>query len=182
MRTTLAILVIVLIPSISAAELLGTAAVALGIGSDEKAPHRILPWFVFDTSPSAILFDDMWLDVSHVGTSQVATPTSDPDFLEVAHRLTNGQVENLWIGARLETVGIGDIENEQSWFGLATRDFKGALVDSIVLSLDALSFQDPNEFGGTGFSYEFSVYIYGRGPTVAAEPASWGRIKALYER
>jgi hypothetical protein len=171
----------ILVPTICAADLLGTATAAQELGSNLKAPHRVLPWFYFTVAPGAILFNDVWVDKSNVGTSRTATLLTDPGFAEVANRLTNGQVEQLSIGATLESVGGGDIEPEQSWFGLSTRDFKGALIDSIVFRVDALEFTDPNHIGGTTFSYMFSVFIHGRGPTVAAEAATWGRIKALYD-
>ena len=83
--------------------------------------------------------------------------------------------------ATLESVGGGGIEPEQSWFGLSTRDFKGALIDSIVMRIDALEFEDPNDLGGTTFYYEFSVFVHGQPPTVPVESATWGRVKALYE-
>lgn len=181
MRTSILILLIILVPSVCAADLLGTATASERLGSNLKAPHRVLPWFYFSVSPGAALFNDIWVDPYHVGTSQTATGLTDPDFVEIANRLTNGVVEQISIGATLESVGGGGIEPEQSWFGLSTRDFKGALIDSIVMRIDALEFEDPNDLGGTTFYYEFSVFVHGQPPTVPVESATWGRVKALYE-
>jgi len=181
MRTVTVFLVIVLIPASCLADLLGTATASEKMGSSLMAPHRVLPWFYFTISPGAILFNEAWVGVPDVGTSRTATPLTDPDFGEIATRLTNGQVEQLSIGATLESVGGGDIEPEQSWFGLSTRDFKGALIDSIVFRIDFLEFEDPNQFGGTSFDYVFVVEIHGQGPTVPVESATWGRVKALYK-
>lgn len=181
MRTSILILVIILIPAVSSADVLGTTVASQQLGSNLKAPHTVLPWFFFSVSPGAALFNDIWIDAFDIGSSQTATPLTDPDFVEIANRLTNGQVEEISIGATLESVGGGDIETEQSWFGLSTRDFKGALIDSIVFRVDGLEFDDPNHIGGTSFYYVFNITIHGRASTVPVESATWGRIKALYD-
>ena len=181
MRIAIVILVIVLLPGIAAAELLATATLASEFGSDLEAPYRVLPYFFFAVSPGAVLFDETWLEEWDIGSSQTASPLSDPDFIEVANRLTNGRVEDLLIGARLESIGAGHTKNEQQWFGLSTRDFKGSQIDSIALRLDHLLFEYPNVFGGTSVAYEFTVHVYGQGENVPVLPATWGRIKQLYD-
>jgi hypothetical protein len=179
MRVLIAVLVISLIPGVVSAKLLGTATVAHEFGTDLEAPFRVLPYF-FLVSPGAVLFDETWLVESDIGNSQTATPLSDLDFVEITDRLTNGRVEEIWIGARLGSVGGGFGYNEYEWFELNTRDFKGSRIDSISLRLDHLGFEFPNFLGGTSVNYEFTIRVYGEGPDVAVLPVTWGRIKERY--
>jgi hypothetical protein len=160
----------------ASAEVLGSWTYGGGHGSADQWPHRIRIWISFAYTPDG-LFGDVWLDTTHVDTTLTATPTTDPRFVGVVARLTNGIWEWICMGETIPTgYGGGWCRPEYEAFNLGVVDFYGATIDSISLTVDGLRFDDT---GGTSVWYTATVTVFGSWG-VPVRGVTWGRVKMLY--
>jgi hypothetical protein len=126
-----------------------------------------------------VLFDEVWLDSSSVGTTLIATAASDTDFAGVAARLTNGITDYLCIGNGKEINSFDICTPENLLFSVASPDLGPATIESISLRVNALSFTiDPRVGEVTNFSY--TITVEGQTGTVTTRSSSWGKLKSTY--
>ncbi len=181
MRAVLLVgLLLLLLPAIGRAGVLGTATITHG-NSIDGPDHRIRPAFGYDPGNWAIqrlLFEDTWLDSTSVGTVLEATAETDTDFASVAGRLADG-IDDIILLCNCEAIACRCLgATESRFFALSTPDFGPAAVERVRLSVDALSFGRDSR-GGQMVEYSFTITVEGR-KGVPTLPTSWGRVKATY--
>lgn len=172
--------VLLTLPTLGAADVLGTANIVSG--STLAGPdHRVRPTFGYDLGNYAIqkiLFDDVWIDSTSVGSVLVATASSDADFSAVAARLSDNAADWLCVGTCEEITCSERCGRENLVFALMTPDFGPSTIESVTLRIEALSFgMDPR--AGQIVQYTFAISVEGE-QGVPVRPASWGSLKASY--
>ena len=180
MKRLVVLLVLALLPSVSAAGVLASKTLEAG-GSMRGPGHRVRPAFGYEIGNYAtqrVLFDETWIDSTSVGTVLVATAATDTDFTAIASRLTDGVVDYVGLGTWEEGF-YGSLGGEGAFFGLATPDLGAVTVEKISLRVDALSFGTA-PLGEPMVNYKFTVIVEGQPTTVPAHTASWGCVKAIY--
>lgn len=144
--------------------------------------HRVHPVIGYDLGNAAtqrVLFDDVWIDSSSVGSVLSASAPHDANFSAVAARLTNGAADPLCIGTCEEISCAATCGPESLFFRLTTSDFAPATVEKVSLRVDALSFGTDSR-GGQIVQYTFTITVEGSNGTVPSLPVSWGRLKTRY--
>ena len=181
MRLTLSVLALVLVPAVCGSAVLGHFTLTNG-GSLQGSPGHVRPNLGYDVGNTAtrrVLFDEVWLDSSSVGTTLTATAASDTDFAGVAARLTNGVSDYLCVGNGKEINSFDICAPENLIFAAPSPDLGPATIERISLRVDALSFTiDPRVGEVTNFSY--TITVEGQAGSVPARAGSWGRLKAAY--
>src|SRR6267378_80807 len=177
----LAVLAILLLPAPGRGAVLGTATLSTGT-SLVGAEHRVRPTFGYDLGDFAtqkLLFDEVWIDSSSVGSVLVATVDSDTDFSAVAARLTNSTPDYLCIGTCEEITCGATCGPESLFFHLPTSDFAPATIQKVSLRVDALSFGMDGQ-GDPIVLYTFAITVEGVKGVVPTLPVSWGKLKSRY--
>jgi hypothetical protein len=154
-----------LLPTKAAADPVVLASVPVGMNGTGATPTG---YFTFAMGFGNWLFTEYALTEASVGTTFVANRTNDPQFAEIARKLTNGlhsYTEYLFGSAPGTGGGIGYASEGQLFqLGPAAVDFRGATITALTFRLD--SFNGP--FAG-------QLSVLGEGSFDAAptpEPAS----------
>jgi hypothetical protein len=109
----------------------------------------------FAPTNGVTLFDDLLVTPANVGLTYDATSTSDPNFPEVAVRVTDGL--NQFVKVMLTENQVGGLSEQRGWpenffFGhvapLAPPDLLGMQVDRVSLHIDSFTFVSTPSGGG----------------------------------
>jgi len=180
-KRIVSVLALVLVPAACSSAVLGQFTMTNGFSLQGSLGH-VRPIVGYDVGNSAtqrVLFDEVWLDSSSVGTTLVATAASDTDFAGVAARLTNGVSDYLCVGNGKEINSSEICAPESLLFQIHSPDLGPATIESISLRVNALSFTiDPRAGEVTNFSY--TITVEGHSGTVPTRSSSWGKLKASY--
>lgn len=183
MKRSLLAVAFVLLPGTCSAAVI--ASMTLSTGYSLNGPdHRVRPTFGYDIGNYAtqrVLFDDVWIDSTSVGSVLVATAASDTDFTSIAYRLTDGVADVVTLGTceAISCKETGSVLGEGAFFGLTTPDLGPAQIEKISLRVDALSFGLAPR-GEAMINYTFTVIVEGQAGTVPVRGTTWGRLKASY--
>lgn len=182
MRRMLLALAIMLFPALSSAGVLATMTLTTG-NSLTGTELRVRPIFGYDPANYAtrrILFNDVWIDSTSMGTVLVATAASDTNFAALAARLTDGVADEIWLGT-CEAISCAETGalSEGAFFGLMTPDLGPAQVEKISLRIDELSF-GLAPHGEPMINYSFTVIVEGQPGTAPVRGTTWGRLKSSY--
>ena len=162
-------------------EVLATATSVNG-GSIHGTSHRVRPSLGYDIGNYAIqrvLFDDVWVDSTSVGTVLVASAASDTEFSAFSARLTDGVADFLCLGT-CEEISCAEIcAPESLFFRIGAPDLGPAVIDSVSLRIESLSFGRDSR-GGQIVQYGFTVTVEGTRGSLPARSVSWGALKARY--
>ncbi len=141
----------------------------------------------FSPTNGVTLFDDLVVTPANVGSTYDATSTSDPNFPEVAVRITDGL--NQFIKVMLTENQLGGLSEQRGWpenffFGhvapLAPPDLLGMQVDRVSLHIDSFTFSSSPPGGGPSalvaepltsgqqFDLVFTLSVYSAVPEPAA--------------
>ena len=167
------------LPQTTEAEVLATALVSDSWSSSFDHPHRARARFHY-LGDTGVIFDDVWLVSSDIGTTLVADASSDTNFAEIVRAMTDGDADLPCVGTELDA-GIKDVcFFEDDLFGLSSADFRGSRIDSITLRVDNLSFVDVQQGDGVSIAWTFTVQVHGEEGAVQTLSSTWGQLKAGY--
>lgn len=189
------ILLVILLPSISHSEVLGTAefihesccwgwdlsyhSLMLSLASCHELP--IIGFTCWDVE-----FPDL-LNEPDVGTVLTATMETT-DFPSFVSNITNNNAGYIGVGfiVPLKTGGISCIYETELTpvaFNLDGNDFFGATITSVSLTLEELTLEKcTTTLGndGLGIYCRVTMTVEGTWNTIATEHESWGSIKSMY--
>jgi hypothetical protein len=126
------------------------------------------------------LFTEHPITSASVGTTFVADRSNDPQFAEIARKMTNGRhsyTEVLFGAAPMSGGGTGwGSEAQMYQLGPAAIDFRGATITALTLRVDAFDVSPSTDWPGMNtFSFAGRLSVLGEGvfdPAPVPEPAT----------